>query len=82
MPIRIDCERCDLAVTVCSSHPLFLCSSFIFLQCFFSLSLPAYTSAAALRSKLLYAMESCTSMDGDLVLKNSELYDYSADDVK
>jgi len=27
-------------------------------------------------------MESCTSMDGDLVLKNSELYDYSADDVK
>lgn len=51
-------------------------------KCFFSLSLPAYTSASALRAKLLYAMESCTSMDGDLVLKNSELYDYSADDVK
>jgi len=50
--------------------------------CFFSLSLPAYSSKKILQEKLLYAMYACTSMDGDLVLKNSELYDYGADDVE
>lgn len=49
--------------------------------CFFSLSLPAYKTKAKLAEKLLYACSATGTMDGDLVLKNSELYDYSADDI-
>jgi hypothetical protein len=49
--------------------------------CFFSLSLPKYSSLAVLKEKLLYAIYACASLDGDLALKNSELYDYTADDI-
>jgi hypothetical protein len=52
------------------------------LQCFFSISFPPYTSRAALKEKLLYAMNTCQSMDGDVVLKDSELYDWAADDIQ
>lgn len=49
--------------------------------CFFSISLPAYTSPKVLRSKLLYAAYHCQTMDRDLKLQDSELYDYDAADI-
>ncbi|KAL0586911.1 hypothetical protein ABG067_003531 [Albugo candida] len=40
--------------------------------CFFSLSLPAYTSKEILRSKLLYAIQNSPNMDADVRLHNAE----------
>lgn len=51
------------------------------LTCFFSIQLPPYTSKEALRSKLSYAMWNCGSMNADVNLKDSELYNYMADDL-
>jgi hypothetical protein len=49
--------------------------------CFFSISLPAYSSEDHLRRKLLYAISHCQTMDRDLKLQDSELYDYDAADI-
>jgi hypothetical protein len=49
--------------------------------CFFTLSLPPYTNAQTLRAKLLYAMDTCQTMNLDMVLQSSELYDHNADDL-
>jgi len=40
--------------------------------CFFSLSLPAYTSKTVLREKLLYAIHHSPNMDADVRLNNAE----------
>ena len=40
--------------------------------CFFLLELPAYSSAAVLRAKLLYALEHAVTMDADVRLHNAE----------
>ncbi len=45
------------------------------------MQLPPYTSARALRSKLTFAMENTGTMDADVNLKNSELYNYEEDEV-
>lgn len=42
--------------------------------CFFSISLPNYSSKAILQSKLLYAIKNCRAMDSDFRLHNSELH--------
>jgi len=49
--------------------------------CFFSISLPPYSSAAVLKKKLVYAMEVCGTMDADHKLHESEIYNYEADDL-
>ena len=41
--------------------------------CFFSIALPSYSSKEILRSKLLYAIKNCKSMDSDFRLHNSDL---------
>jgi hypothetical protein len=41
--------------------------------CFFSLSLPPFSSQAILRTKLFYAMYACVSMDSDVRLQDAEL---------
>jgi len=40
--------------------------------CFFSLSLPAYTSQAVCEAKLLYAIEHADLMDADFVMRSAE----------
>lgn len=40
--------------------------------CFFSLSLPAYTTKEALRTKLIFAIENSPNMDADVRLHNAE----------
>jgi hypothetical protein len=40
--------------------------------CFFSLSLPAYSTKEILRSKLLYAIQNSPNMDADVRLHNAE----------
>ncbi|DAZ95584.1 TPA: hypothetical protein N0F65_006070 [Lagenidium giganteum] len=40
--------------------------------CFFSLSLPAYTTKEVLRAKLLYAIQNSPNMDADVRLHNAE----------
>lgn len=40
--------------------------------CFFSLSLPAYTSKEILRKKLIFAIENSPNMDADVRLHNAE----------
>lgn len=42
--------------------------------CFFSLSLPAYTSKDILREKLLYAISNTVTMDADVQLHNGDGY--------
>jgi len=49
--------------------------------CFFTLSLPAYSSQSILREKLLYACENCSTMDLDLKLQDEELYNYNSHDL-
>jgi hypothetical protein len=49
--------------------------------CFFSLTLPAYSSQSILREKLLYASRNCATMDLDMKLQDDELYNYEAKDV-
>jgi hypothetical protein len=43
--------------------------------CFFTLDLPAYTSADALRKKLLYAARHCTAIDNDGAASGTLLHD-------
>eukprot|EP00475_Leptophrys_vorax_P002431 TRINITY_DN11357_c0_g1_i1.p1 TRINITY_DN11357_c0_g1~~TRINITY_DN11357_c0_g1_i1.p1 ORF type:complete len:1001 (+),score=216.22 TRINITY_DN11357_c0_g1_i1:70-3003(+) len=50
--------------------------------CFFSLSIPAYTSAEILKEKLLYACANCATMDLDMKLQDDELYNYEANDLQ
>ncbi|KAF0712348.1 hypothetical protein AaE_012048, partial [Aphanomyces astaci] len=40
--------------------------------CFFSLSLPAYSTKAILKAKLLYAIQNSPNMDADVRLHNAE----------
>lgn len=40
--------------------------------CFFSLSLPRYSSKRILREKLLYAVDQTTTMDADVKLHSAE----------
>ena len=40
--------------------------------CFFSLSLPAYSTKEILRTKLLYAIQNSPNMDADVRLHNAE----------
>jgi len=47
--------------------------------CFFSIMIPPYSSRKVLQEKLIYAMDNCTSMDADVKLKDSELYNYEED---
>jgi hypothetical protein len=48
--------------------------------CFFSIQLPPYTSPAVLRDRLTYAMWNCGTMNADVNLKDSELYNYHDDE--
>jgi hypothetical protein len=41
--------------------------------CFFSIAIPAYSSKEVLRSKLVYAIKNCRSMDSDFRLHASDL---------
>lgn len=41
--------------------------------CFFSISIPKYSSKTALKSKLLYAIKHCRAMDSDFRLHTSDL---------
>merc|ERR1711991_592449 len=41
--------------------------------CFFSISVPRYSSKEILRSKLIYAIQHCSSMDSDFRLHSSEI---------
>ena len=40
--------------------------------CFFSLSLPRYSSKAVMREKLIYAIKNSPNMDADVRLHNAE----------
>lgn len=40
--------------------------------CFFTLSLPLYSTRKALREKLLYAISTCNSIDSDFLVHNSD----------
>jgi hypothetical protein len=40
--------------------------------CFFSLSLPAYSTKEIMREKLLYAIKNSPNMDADVRLHNAE----------
>lgn len=42
--------------------------------CFFSLSLPQYTSKEILRKRLLYAINNTVTMDADVQLHNADGY--------
>eukprot|EP01083_Nonionella_stella_P076243 207667_1 len=44
--------------------------------CFFSLQLPSYSSLQIMKQRFLYAMYNTASMDRDLKLQDSELYNY------
>lgn len=39
--------------------------------CFFSLSLPAYSSCSIMREKLLYAIYTCKEIDTDFIVSDS-----------
>jgi hypothetical protein len=49
--------------------------------CFFSLSIPAYTSEEVMKQRLLYACGNCATMDLDMKLQDDELYNYDANDL-
>lgn len=49
--------------------------------CFFSIQLPTYSNTTILRQRLLYAIQNCTTMDADVKLKDTELYNVEADDM-
>lgn len=49
--------------------------------CFFSIQLPPYSTAEIMKERLSYAMWNCQSMNADMNLKDSELYNYMADDL-
>ncbi|CAL1538358.1 unnamed protein product [Lymnaea stagnalis] len=51
--------------------------------CFFQLRLPAYSSQAAMASKLRYAINHCRSIDMDnyMLVRNTETSQDSDDDV-
>jgi hypothetical protein len=43
--------------------------------CFFSLSLPSYSSEEVMREKLLYAINTCKEIDTDFVVTDSYIHD-------
>merc|ERR1719242_138083 len=49
--------------------------------CFFSLQLPSYSSLKIMKERFLYAFNNAASMDRDLKLQDSELYNYEQDDL-
>eukprot|EP01084_Bolivina_argentea_P086197 155804_1 len=49
--------------------------------CFFSLQLPSYSSLEIMKERFLYAFNNAASMDRDLKLQDSELYNYENDDI-
>merc|ERR1711971_103747 len=49
--------------------------------CFFSLQLPPYSSLEVMTERFLYAFNNAASMDRDLKLQDSELYNFEADDA-
>jgi len=49
--------------------------------CFFSLQLPPYSAMEIMKERFLYAFNNTASMDRDLKLQDSELYDYQKDDI-
>ena len=49
--------------------------------CFFSLQLPPYSALEIMKERFLYAFNNTASMDRDLKLQDSELYNYQNDDV-
>ena len=42
--------------------------------CFFSISLPAYSSKDILRKKIIYAIENSPNMDADVIERNASVY--------
>ena len=45
--------------------------------CFFSLTLPTYSSESIMNKQLLYAIENCLEMDADFRLAESEMHGWT-----